>query len=836
MDEPDNQLPDWMKEAGWGQSDAVIEEQPASTQETGEVDEALPAEIPDWLRSFAPVEVPQEAEAQTSGEEEGSLNGLDEVLAASLMAKGTPASEPAGIEAPGEFDEIPAWLTLTEGQPAETVEAELSAEAQPLQESVPDWLSELNAIAPSEAEPQTPFELQEVKQIPEAPAWAKATIPVLPNEPMPSASEGSEEAKDTYAWLEELANQHGAEAPTIIARRSEREEKPPTWIHSDEELPQPESGIEAEEMEWNVPLPEDHVPELLDAKFPAIPEGEVPGEAEMQAAQAESLEFPELSGEEGSFPDWLISLATASIIPDEETVPSLAATPAVEPIIPGLTVEENLEPLPNEGFVAESQDLPSAWLPVQEIPEEAAPEAEPGQPIFTPEISSAWADEIDKAFSGLEPEEGIQLATSEELPADGSGFDLPDWLKGEIGDQVPADQSLTGETELADEGSILPDWFSEEPQALEPAAAGEEIAQSAIDSLVEPEVGEAEPVTAAGEFSGQLFDESEPAGVLPDWLRGLNDSPQETQAEEVTQEEVPADSGLPDWLQSISAEVSASTSTDIFDEEIPPAAEEGVAPEPGFEFEAAGAVTEETQEIQVAGVEPEPVSIPEEEIPEWLAELQLPEPQEAEGEDLVPAVPETIEQPVETLAEAETQVSEQPEAILTEAAIETAAGLAEISTDQLVEEVEPVAEPVPEPAIEQPVLEPEPAIEQPTIEQPVAEAVPTDELPASEELPTAETYDLPAEEPISAEEALLNRLYAAQTSLYGGQVGPALEFYEEVIRSGNLLDESIHDLRDALYRYPVDISVWQLLGDAYLRSNRLQEALDAYTKAEELIR
>ena len=83
---------------------------------------------------------------------------------------------------------------------------------------------------------------------------------------------------------------------------------------------------------------------------------------------------------------------------------------------------------------------------------------------------------------------------------------------------------------------------------------------------------------------------------------------------------------------------------------------------------------------------------------------------------------------------------------------------------------------------------------------------------------------------------LYNRLYAAQTSLYGGQVGPALEFYEEVIRSGKLLDESIHDLRDALYRYPVDISIWQTLGDAYVRSNRLQEALDAYTKAEELIR
>ena len=46
----------------------------------------------------------------------------------------------------------------------------------------------------------------------------------------------------------------------------------------------------------------------------------------------------------------------------------------------------------------------------------------------------------------------------------------------------------------------------------------------------------------------------------------------------------------------------------------------------------------------------------------------------------------------------------------------------------------------------------------------------------------------------------------------------------------------IRDLRDALYRYPVEVSIWQALGDAYMRANRLQDALDAYTKAEELLR
>ena len=60
--------------------------------------------------------------------------------------------------------------------------------------------------------------------------------------------------------------------------------------------------------------------------------------------------------------------------------------------------------------------------------------------------------------------------------------------------------------------------------------------------------------------------------------------------------------------------------------------------------------------------------------------------------------------------------------------------------------------------------------------------------------------------------------------------------YGKLIRKGGPLEEVIRELRDALYRYPVEVPVWQALGDAYMRANRLQEALDAYTKAEELLR
>lgn len=76
----------------------------------------------------------------------------------------------------------------------------------------------------------------------------------------------------------------------------------------------------------------------------------------------------------------------------------------------------------------------------------------------------------------------------------------------------------------------------------------------------------------------------------------------------------------------------------------------------------------------------------------------------------------------------------------------------------------------------------------------------------------------------------------ARNELSRSNIPGALETYSKLIKKGKYLDEVIFDLRDALYRYPVEVSIWQSLGDAYMRANRLQDALDSYTKAEELLR
>lgn len=114
--------------------------------------------------------------------------------------------------------------------------------------------------------------------------------------------------------------------------------------------------------------------------------------------------------------------------------------------------------------------------------------------------------------------------------------------------------------------------------------------------------------------------------------------------------------------------------------------------------------------------------------------------------------------------------------------------------------------------------------------EPVEEYPREDLAPLSEPLPTRAR---PAPGPSTISTPSLDY---AQTEMGRGNIAAALDQYGRLIRRGRSLEEIIRDLRDALYRYPVEVPIWQALGDAYMRANRLQEALDAYTKAEELLR
>ncbi len=296
--------------------------------------------------------------------------------------------------------------------------------------------------------------------------------------------------------------------------------------------------------------------------------------------------------------------------------------------------------------------------------------------------------------------------------------------------------------------------------------------------------------------------EATPEEPLPEWLQGIEAAtavPVETlpQAKEPTEE-------LPDWLKEV----------------------EPVAPE-----EPTAASVEEGLPEWLQGIEVEPESIEPSVIPiEPVAEeippaIEIPQEQPAEVMPLYeePDVRESL------MAELP---QEQPSEVLppVEAPIE-AEGLPAEFPVELPGEMIPAEEPLPVaevlPQVVAPIEQPEITAELPVtpveeMPQPVAAQTPEEKMP-SEEVPVAAGMDIS------------QVLVEAQDNLDAGYLDQALVKYTQLIKSQVYLEEIIRDLQNALFRHPVNIALHEVLGDAYARSNRLQDALDTYTKAEELL-
>jgi hypothetical protein len=406
---------------------------------------------------------------------------------------------------------------------------------------------------------------------------------------------------------------------------------------------------------------------------------------------------------------------------------------------------------------------------------------------------------------------------------------------------------------------------------------------------VEPEIEQAmdlEPVQPVSETPAELVVEeavaSQPAESesvdLPDWLKMI-EQPEEPAEQPVEAGDngipVKAEADLDAWLRENANIADLPVVTPPV--ETPPPAPVMTAPEPEPEPEPEPAPVQSTEA--------------EEEIPTWLQDLDLVVNQPGQAETVPPVSEAAVAAPAEEKAEPDWLQSLEPvipippmpeivQIIEPEAGEEEAPAVyaeaapaepvlvedtqpVSLAPQPAVEEIQPVeVEPVasapveaaPEPVVE---LEPRTAVIEPAqpaaeeTEPVVAEAPAVKQEPTRVEIPPAEVPPMPVTvakpspapvTPVAAapvEPAAPARVITPdeiQEAIENGQLEPAITYYDQTIHSGDKLEETIHELRQVLYRYPVDISLWQLLGDAYLRTNCLQEAIDAYTKAEELIR
>jgi len=302
------------------------------------------------------------------------------------------------------------------------------------------------------------------------------------------------------------------------------------------------------------------------------------------------------------------------------------------------------------------------------------------------------------------------------------------------------------------------------------------------------------------------------------------------------------------------------------EKQVTPIEEQKAIPPEWVKIEAES-ISDETLTEPESQVEEAP-AIPAEEIPEWIKGL---------GE--TPEIEETGIEPVETISpEAETpQAEEVPAWLLASELLVDEKEAPALSQEnlELTEEALPDwikettetgpsnEEPTPmEPAVTKklPALPSEPTSELASEEAPITEIgevkpiesqpmesvwIPEGEGPVQPlvEQPIEAEVEAAAKAPeqpvipsIEAPVAELSILKGARHAINQGQPAQAVEIYAELIKQNLHLEAVIKDIQEALYRFPVDVNLWVTLGDAHLRTDELQDALNAYAKAEDLVR
>ncbi len=440
--------------------------------------------------------------------------------------------------------------------------------------------------------------------------------------------------------------------------------------------------------------------------------------------------------------------------------------------------EERREEEPEWVKQAKSLRMPSAQPAVQST----ADIEELGRTEQERDDSFAWLESL-AAKQGAS--EGLLTKPEERMEEE------PEWIKqakslGAV-EQPPAQPVIEEPAPAMDTGMWMQGLEAEEP-APEP---GKDETGVWLKSLDEVESAPAQPLQEEPEVVSDMaawlksLDEEDAISAKDEmgtWLKGLEEA-EEAPAQPATSDE------LPEWVQAV-------------EEEEAPAAEPAVPAEEAETFEWMSAVEEPV-------VQEAPVSETGE-LPAWLSGLE-------EEKEAAPIPAAADELPAWLRDETVEAAAESPK-------IEPARA----GDWRLLEEVQPeIVEPVsderrPEPVMEQPAPEPEPV---PTVQE-VRPAKP----PAPYKEPVTRKGTGTLKMPV---DMLLTQ---ARGELSRSNIPGALDTYSKLIKKGRFLDEVIFDLREALYRFPVEVSIWQALGDAYMRGNRLQDALDAYTKAEELLR
>ena len=579
-----------------------------------------------------------------------------------------------------------------------------------------------------------------------------------------------------------------------------------------------------------------------------------------------------VAGSAAQQPDWLKAVSSPGL--PASSGPASAPTPASQPQeeIPDFLrqagwgessgqFQESSSPMEaeSESSGAVQADLPD-WVKAM------APSAGAAEAVSTPDARPAPSDDTPDWLRNLG---GDQSSTSEAKPE----INAPDWLK-ELG-APPAAAAAVSAPESAASQQIfndIPAWLKG-PDEQNPVPASE---PPATPPTVEAPQQNPTPEPSPAGSLGNLGTSSQEQDDAMAWLESLASKHGAKSEELVTDPNARTDIA-PDWVDKARAVGESSAAAQPAE---PSTDETGIWLRNLKQSEAQAEIPQKNEPVQkeespawlnelsnadtysdiTSDVEKDETPIPgSDSAPEWLRQhINSPDVPTGAGEEDVPdwlrgapSQPDRFTEPEPAPAQdlsfdAGSSVAGLPDWL---------AGLDKennTSKPAIGSDLPSWLQGDAEPEITQPA---NPADWHPAVTQ--ESAAPVEEVPPQGNPPVRE-LDFPIEEPAPVMKPVakpekktpaarlkqtgilmprsVDSLANAQAELGRGNISTALGGYDKLIRKGKYLEEIIRDLRDALYRYPVEVSIWQALGDAYMRGNRLQEALDAYTKAEELLR
>jgi tetratricopeptide (TPR) repeat protein len=848
-------VPEWMRSAGWQESIKPVQVESNDSGESLPEGSIAKANIPEWLQSMAPSEATGEANPESDNPAESLPIGDDGIP---VWLKPTSSAEDIGMTnkenqhpakpQPASATEAPDWLnpvvppkavdnmhTDTPSQPVEPQKEPV--ETQPVKpEELPDWLK---SMAPAEANGE-----------------GRRESPVQPggpqNEPVETKPEKPDELPD---WLKSLApTEAGGEVladiqPPVFADQSSDEFKRssegdvPDWLKSID-LPKnlPEVPADTSQHIEAQPASVEHppagavgIPEWFKTLDPNKAMKEVDAEATKSPVENQTVGV-DISQD---LIEPMVSNETSGDVPIEP--------PAAE--IPSPKAESNPDWLTNVGaradaaaLAAKTMEQPAANPPVPEIP--VPPESVlqmPVNPLITSTITSAESFQPnggvkplnidDDAFSWLEGLAAKQGANPDELltnPGERSE-ELPDWLR-QTEEKPAAEPILPAGQPTKTNGNISPvtgekplsvPQSETAPQPADQTGIGADdtmvwLDQMAVEKGTKPENISAAPVANTGITPEQIQKVQENATSAPEEMKPA--TPRQGPSEE--------DITITTWLSKQDVKEALEKNAGLKRTETEPTTSESELPDWLKNLEKSDA----------------PVEAPktENDLPEWL---RYSNPSEApEPVPPTPAVDSTQETDLPAWLDENVSGPKQAVPTLPEEWLPAETEAADIKDVLRRDEPTSVAEMAPRvDSTDTPVSAPAPTFEAKTEANalPGGEAMPQDEsspvsVPPPSRMPTLKQTGMLSHIPVQDKDSEL--LSSAQDVLDQNSLDEAMKKYSKLVKKGRLLDEVIHDLREAIYRYPVDVIIWQTLGDAYMRTNRLQDALDAYTKAEELLR